>query len=367
MKVLALATYPIEAAATRFRLAQFVGPLAERGIELDVRPFLDASQFARLYGRSSRARTAAGLARSLLRRCRDVAAGPRYDAIIVQREAMLLGPPVVEYALGRLLRRPIVLDLDDATYLQYESPTHGRLASALKWFGKTDDLIRWARVVTCGNSSIADYVGRHGKPTVIIPTVVDTEQFRPRATPAASEPPMLGWVGSHSTFPYLESIFPALETLARDRPVRLKVVGSGREAVRLAGVEVECLEWHLGREVEDFQSIDIGLYPLPEQEWASGKSGFKSIQYMAVGIPFVVSPVGACAEIGEPDVTHLAASSTADWVQALNVLLSDPSLRRQMGDAGRRHSLAHYTVATQADRLAAVLRGLLTEKRPGPD
>ena len=356
MKVLALASYPIEAAATRYRLEQFVVPLAERGISLEVRPFLDSRQFASLYRREQLARKALGLARSAVRRFGDVARGRAADVVLVQREAMMFGPPLIEWLTSRVGKRPMVLDLDDATYVSYTSPTYGRLASRLKWFSKTDDLIRWARVVTCGNRSIAEYVTRQGGVARIIPTVVDTERFRPRPTGPERDPPVLGWIGTHSTFQYLETISPALQELARSFRFRLKVVGagSGRE-IEMPGVEVESLDWSMEREIEDFQSFDIGLYPIASDEWASGKSGFKAIQYMAVGIPYVASPVGACQEIGEPNVTHFLASTKDEWVKALGNLLADKDLRKRMGQAGRLHATEHYTVAMQADKLAGAL------------
>jgi len=356
MKVLALASYPIEMAATRYRLAQFIEPLAQRGISLAIRPFLDSSLSASLYKRSAWPRTALGLLRASVRRVADVWKASRSDVLLIQREAMILGPPVVEWLATKLGHCPMVLDLDDATYVPYLSPTYGRLGSALKWFSKTDDLIRWARVVTCGNRTIAEYVAAKGASTYIIPTVVDTEKFRPRVRAPEQDVPVVGWVGTHSTYPYLESIFPALQQLARDLRFRLKVVGAGRDEIKLPGVDVENLAWQLEREIEDFQSFDIGLYPIIEDEWAAGKSGFKSVQYMAVGIPFVVTPVGACAEIGEPHVTHLAARSIDEWCAALERLLSDAELRRKMGAAGRQHALQYYNVSAQADKLAAALR-----------
>ena len=358
MKVLALASYPIEMAATRYRLAQFVAPLAERGIELTIRPFLDAELSASLYKRSAWPRTTLGLLRSAVRRIADVSKASRADVLLVQREAMIFGPPVVEWLATRLGRCPMVLDLDDAIYVRYLSPTYGRLGSALKWFSKTDDLIRWARVVTCGNRTIAEYVSAKGARASIIPTVVDTEKFRPVTGRAdGDEVPVLGWIGTHSTYPYLASVFPALQRLARDFHFRLKVVGAGeQDEIKVPGVEVESLAWKLEREIADFQSFDIGLYPIVEDEWSAGKSGFKSVQYMAVGIPFVVTPVGACAEIGEPEVTHLAARSEDEWYAALARLLSDAQLRRKMGAAGRQHALQYYTVAAQADKLAEALR-----------
>ncbi|HYG82787.1 MAG TPA: glycosyltransferase family 4 protein [Pyrinomonadaceae bacterium] len=357
MKVLALASYPVEAAATRYRLTQFVEPLRERGIELDVRPFLNSRLFASLYRREQLPRTAAGLAASAFRRFADVARARAADVVLVQREAMMFGPPAIEWLTTRIAKRPMVLDLDDATYVSYTSPTYGRLASALKWFSKTDDLIRWAKVVTCGNRYIAGYVSGKGAEARIIPTVVDTERFRPAAArERGAGPPALGWIGTHSTFQYLKAIFPALQELARSHRFRLKVVGAGVREIDLPGVEVESLDWSLEREIADFQSFDVGLYPIVADEWSLGKSGFKAIQYMAVGIPFVVSPVGSCAEIGEEGRTHLAATSQGEWTAALRELLSDEGRRRLMGEAGRRHAVEHYTVPIQADKLAQALR-----------
>lgn len=357
MKVLALASYPVEAAATRYRLTQFVEPLKERGIELDVRPFLNSHLFASLYRREQLPRTAVGLAASAFRRFADVARARSADVVLVQREAMMFGPPLIEWLTTRLGKRPMVLDLDDATYVSYTSPTYGRLASTLKWFSKTDDLIRWAKVVTCGNRYIADYVSGKGTQARIIPTVVDTERFRPAPAREAREgPPVLGWIGTHSTFQYLKAIFPALQELARSHRFQLKVVGAGTHEIDLPGVEVESLDWSLEREIADFQSFDVGLYPIVADEWSLGKSGFKAIQYMAVGIPFVVSPVGSCAEIGEAGVTHLAATNQDEWTTALSELLAGEERRRAMGEAGRLHAVEHYTVPIQADKLAQALR-----------
>ncbi|MCA1629190.1 MAG: glycosyltransferase family 4 protein [Acidobacteria bacterium] len=361
MKVLGLASYPVEAAATRYRLAQYVAPLRERGIELEVRPFLDSRLFASLYRRDQLPRTAAGLLRAALARTLDVLAARRADVVLVQREAMMFGPPVVEYLSARLGGRPLVLDLDDATYVAYTSPTYGRLASALKWFSKTDDLIRWATVVTCGSRAIAEYVESKGGRAVLVPTVVDTDLFRPAERERVNEvTPVVGWVGTHSTFPYLESIFPVLEELARSHAFRLKIVGAGRERVSVAGVEVENLPWEMAREVEDFRSFDVGVYPILPSDWAAGKSGFKSVQYMSVGVPFVATPLGATTEIGEAGVTHFLAATHGEWRDALAKLLADAPLRRRMGDAGRAHALAHYTVPAQADKLALALRGAAT-------
>jgi glycosyltransferase involved in cell wall biosynthesis len=286
----------------------------------------------------------------------DLTAARDSDVVLVQREALLFGPPVCEYVLAKLLRKPMVLDLDDATYISYVSPTYGRLTNLLKCFRKTDDLIRWSQVVVCGNHAIASHANELGAATVVIPSVVNTNPFHPAEREQSNDYPVLGWIGSHSTFRYLESIFPALTRLRQTIPFRLLVVGSGRAEIMVPGVEVTCRAWQLEREVADFQEIDVGLYPIIDEAWSRGKSGFKAIQYMAVGIPYVVSPVGACAQIGEPGVTHWSATTLDEWHDALAALLRDRPLRARMGAAGREHALAHYTVSRQADKLALALR-----------
>ncbi len=359
MNVLGLSSYPVEAAATRYRLEQFVGPLADRGITLTVRPFLDSKAFEMLYQRHALPYTLLALVKSGLRRLKDVLLLSQTDVVLVQREAMLFGPPLIEWLAVRVFKCPMVLDLDDATYVSYTSPTYGRLGKALKWFSKTDDLIQWADIVTCGNHAIAEYAKSKGATTRIIPTVVDTDVFVPK--PHKSDGPVvLGWIGTHSTFPYLRAIFPVLQDLAKTHRFKMKIVGAGTDQTNIPGVEVENLEWNLKREVEDFQSFDIGLYPIDPslyaENWAAGKSGFKAIQYMAIGIPYIAAPVGAAAEIGEAGVTHFHATTNHEWFQTLELLLSDPALRQTLGAAGRRHVVERYSLSAQADKLARALR-----------
>ena len=356
MRVLGLATYPVEAAATRFRMTQFVEPLAKEGIELTIYPFIDSSLHGSLYKRSQWPRTAAGLALASVRRVGELWRARTADVVFVQREAMMFGPPLLEWLVINLHHCPMVLDLDDATYVAYKSPTYGRLGSALKWFRKTNDLIRWSRVVICGNREFAAYVTGKGRSAVVIPTVVDTTRFQPLTKTNANEVPVIGWIGTHSTFPYVKTIFPVLERLAREYRFRLRLVGTGEDGVTIPGVEVENLPWKLEREIPDFQSLDIGVYPIVEDEWSIGKSCFKAIQYMAVGVPFVVSPVGACQDIAEPNGTHFVARTEDEWYTHLSQLLNDAELRRQMGAAGRDYAVTHYSVEVNAPKLAEVLR-----------
>jgi glycosyltransferase involved in cell wall biosynthesis len=339
--VLALASYPIEAASSRFRIAQFIRPLAERGIDVAFSPFLDASLFAALYEPRKLLRRIPRAGLRVLTRLRD--AFRPADVVFVQREAMLFGPPVVEWLATR--RRPMILDLDDATWIAYRSPVYGRLATLLKWPGKTDRLIRRARVVTCGNPNIAEYVRARGAEAVVLPTVVDTAVFRPRTTPPPAVP-VVGWIGTHGTSPFLQRLLPLFDRL--EMPFELVVIGSG--------LPIDARPWQMDREADDFRSLDVGVYPLPDDAWSAAKSGFKAVQYMASGVPFVMSPVGVCAAMGIPGETHLNAVTDDEWLAALRRLLADTELRMRMGRAGRAFAERHYSLEAHADALAAVIR-----------
>ena len=369
IRVLALCSFPVEAAATRFRLDQFVEPLRDRGLDVTVRPFLTSDQFRTLYRGGGSASKIAAMAVSALRRVGDVIRAGDFDLVFVQREAMIFGPALVEWLLTSVRGLPMVLDLDDATYVRYVSPTYGRLGSWLKFFGKTDSLIKHSDVVICGNPFIAERVEELGTRSVIVPTVVDLDQFTPRhaKNDDANDHPTLGWIGTHSTFPFLESIFPVLEDLAEKHSFKLKIVGAGKAAVKVTGVAVENLDWDLDREPADFSGLDIGLYPITtsasaDVEWIKGKSGFKAVQYLSVGVPFVMSPVGVCADIGQPSVTHFNAVTNEDWYNSLNTLLSDKGLRARMGAAGRAFALANYRIEDQAELLATTFREVVERR-----
>lgn len=359
VEVLALGVYPAQAAATRFRLLQLVEPLRRKGINLRFSSMLDANAFETLYDRGKWRSTTLGLIRGAVRQLAQILRSRRTDIVLVQRQALIAGPPLAEWIAIRRHRCPLVLDLDDPTYLQMTSPTYGTRISLIRPAGKTDALIRRSSLVLCGSPAVAEHAKSLGAETVILPTVVDTEVFAPRSTLDELGAPVIGWVGSHSTYEHVEPLFPVLEALARRHSFSVRVVGSGRTTVPLPAGMVEVVPWTMGSDVANFQALDIGLYPLGNDRWSQGKSGLKAIQYMAVGVPFVCSPVGILAEIGQPGRTHLEATNLQEWEATLEQLLTNPRLRSQMGRAGRSYCLAHYTTAITAERLAGSLKEVL--------
>ena len=338
---------------------QFVEPLKKHGIEMNVRPFLDSAEHAKFYEGGSVLKRIRILSGPILNRLYDLKSALDCDVIYVQREAMLFGPAFFERLYRVIGRKPMILDLDDAVYIPYLSPKYGRLGSFLKFFGKTESLMKQAETVVCGGRFVAEYAEKLGAKATVIPTVVDTDKFRP--VEKNNNPLVIGWIGTASTFPFLESIFPVLQRLAKRYEFLLRIRGSGVDELRVEGLNIENMPWRLETELADFQSFDIGLYPLEVNdlapiEWVKGKSGFKAIQYMSLGLPFVMSPLGVCAEMGIPGETHFPAETESEWEEKLALLLEDAGLRAKMGASGRKFALAEYSIEKQAEKLAQVIK-----------
>jgi glycosyltransferase involved in cell wall biosynthesis len=328
MNILVLCSNSATEASMRFRVLQFIKPLLEAGHRCRVSSFFpDNSQG---WGR----RVAAGF----LTRIADVARARRVDRILVHREIMPLG--LNGYVRFMPSHIPLVYDFDDAVHLASQSGWRGWLARPRS----TDLLVTRADLVLAGNSSLAEYAGDFNDNVRVVPTVVDTDRFQPRQNAATAPVPVLGWVGSPSTARYLDMLVPALAAVRREIPFRLRIVGAGRD-FQVPGVETDNLSWRLEEEVEAFQAIDIGLYPLHDDPWARGKCGFKAIQYMACGIPFVVTPVGVVADIVRPGVDGLWADSTEQWISGLRTLLQSPELCARLAASGRQRVVDAYSVA----------------------
>jgi glycosyltransferase involved in cell wall biosynthesis len=363
LRVLFLTPYPIEAANTRYRAYQFLPYLKSRGIECEIAPFISGGLFRDLYQRGRLVHKTAGIAHSVFGRMFDVIRARRADVICVLREAMLIGPPVIEWLVNKVARCPIVFDFDDAIFVSYVSPTYGRSVSWLRCHWKSSRILSMSAHVIAGNEYLASHARRHNRRVTVLPTVVDTELFAradalarsrvdSRTGPAVS--PVIGWIGSHSTAEYLNLIAPALQRLARRRRFVFRVIGAGRD-IHIPGVEVENRPWNMETEIRDFQDLDVGVYPIRDDEWARGKCAFKAIQYMAAGAPCVSSPVGMTTEVIKNGVNGFLASSTEEWVSYLDLLLEDGSLRERLAREGRATIEEKYSLKSQAPRLADVL------------
>jgi glycosyltransferase involved in cell wall biosynthesis len=336
----------------RYRIEQWAPHLAREGIELTFLPFGDPGLLRVLHRPGGAPAKALGVLRGLGRRARDAARARAWDLVYVFRETALFGPAVAERVLSAR-GVPYVFDFDDAVWVRYVSPANARLAY-LRFPGKTATTCRLAAHVMAGNEYLREYAQRHNPHVSIVPTTIDTDRYRPSDHGAQGQQPVIGWTGSYSTGAYLGMLRDVLARLARRRSFKFVVVGATGFAAD--GVRVEHRPWRSATEVEDLADVDIGVMPLPDAEWERGKCGLKALQYMALGVPPVVSPVGVNTQIVTHGKNGLLAATDAEWEQGLERLLDDPALRLRLGQAARRTVEESYSAAVVAPRVAAIFR-----------
>ncbi len=362
VKVLALSPIPEEGAGCRFRVAQYIPYLKTAGFDVTISAFYSPAFFKVVYRRGHYLQKSAMFMARVMRRLRELLTVSQYDLVLLYREAVPIGPPIVE----RLIAAqgiPIVCDFDDAIFLPSVSDAN-KAISFLKDPGRVGTILKLSEAAVVGNSFLADYARRYNDAVTVIPTAVDTARFKPRDGDRDPDRELIvGWIGSPTTFGYLRSLAGVLREVSTTHRFTLMVSGAGAP-VDFPGVRVREVPWSMRDEVTLFNSCDVGVYPLPDDDWSRGKCGFKAIQCMACGVPVVAAAVGVNREIIEDGVNSFLASTPDEWVAKLRRLLSDAELRARMAAAGRITIEQRYSLAVTAPQLAAVLSTAAGQRRP---
>lgn len=275
------------------------------------------------------------------------------NLLLIHRELLPLGPPWLERMAWR--RGAVIIhDFDDAIYI----PDTFRGKSWIKPFKcawKTAEIARLSRQVTVGNQHLAEFVRPFNRCTTIIPTTIELDEYNPRQeTLLPKKNLVIGWSGSWSTQRHLQILLPILEKLAQRRKFKLLVIGV--KNLSCGNLNHEILPWHPARETEDLRRMDIGIMPLPDDRWSMGKCGLKLLQYMALGIPSVASPVGVNRDIIEHGQNGFLASSDSEWIHYLELLLGNLEIRKKFSVEGRKTVEKNYHAQLGADALDKVFR-----------
>jgi len=357
MRVLALVPYPYDQApGQRYRIEQWAPLLKELGVSVTFEPFRCKELHALLCKPSNSWRKAHLTSKAIIRRLKLLKNIGDFDLIYIYTEAALIGPALIEKLIS-WRGVPVVFDFDDAIFLRYTyiSPVNGYLR-LLKFPGKTGTICGLASHVIAGNAYLANYANRFNKNVTIVPSTVDINTYTVENSKSASEPPVIGWTGSYSTIQYLDNLRVPLQQLATRERFKLRVIGV--PDYRIDGVEVEAMPWNSATEVADLRGIDIGIMPLKDDEWTRGKCGMKALQYMALGIPTVCSPVGVNPRIIRDHENGLLADTDEQWKERLMELFHSPELRRLLGKAGRATIESGYSISIHAPTIYEIFKSV---------
>jgi glycosyltransferase involved in cell wall biosynthesis len=359
-RLLFLTPSPTQSASERYRVFQFLPSLERAGYACTVLPF--ATQ--RLHRAIQEERLVPKVLLTpvcYLRRMLHLFAVSRYDVVVVHRGIFPFPWP----ALERMVipnHTKVIFDFDDAIHIGHQSigTTRYPWIYKFKYGPSVNEMLRHSAHIVAGNRILADHALKFNPRVSIVPTVVDLDQYTRRPpSRKATEMLTIGWVGSRSTSPYLLAIEPALRRLSEAHPGRIRFRLYGHPERKLNLPNFESLPFSLPSEIEDLQTIDIGIMPMPDNEWTRGKCAFKAIQYMAAGIPTVVSPVGMATDLVQHSVNGFCARTPEEWFEALDRLVSDVQIRRRFSEEGRKTIESHYSLQRWGPELVKLIDSVL--------
>lgn len=343
-RILFIMPYPVgRAPSQRFRFEQYLTALTAVGHQYRLAPFLSAATWSIIYKPGHVVAKTRGILGGFARRTILLWQVPAYDFVFIHREAAPLGPPVFEWIISRVLGKKIIYDFDDAIWLTNTSEAN-KLAAGLKWHHKVADICRWAYKNSCGNAYLAAYARQFNPRSLVNPTTIDTEHLHNKVRDqTANGRLVIGWTGTHSTLKYLDQIVPVLAKLeAEGLDFEFRVISN--QPPELALRSLVFLPWRKDTEIADLLGFHVGLMPLEDDQWAQGKCAFKALQYMALGIPALVSPVGMNSEVVQDGYNGYICATATDWEVRLRQLLAGFQLRQQLGRNARATVEARYSV-----------------------
>lgn len=352
MKILFWVPYPKEGASNRYRVEQFLPTLENAGIEYDLHPFWNSAAFRILYKDGRYLRKFYFFVIGTFFRLVDILNIFNYDFVFIHREAFPIGCVFLEGILSKL-KKPFIFDFDDAIFISSSSIPNSFIEK-LKNPQKINKIIKLCECVIAGNGYLADFALRYNSNVSIIPTSIDTDKYYPMHS-RRDDRVTIGWIGSITTLHFLKLLNNVFLGLSRRFPqLKLMIIGGNFSLDGFS--DITCIPWSMENEISEMKSFDIGIMPMPDNEWTRGKCGFKAILYMSMAIPCVCSAVGVNKEIIISGENGFLAETEDEWMSKLSLLIEDCQLRKRIGLAGRAIVEERYSVKVNAPKFLEIIQ-----------
>jgi glycosyltransferase involved in cell wall biosynthesis len=346
-KILFLTVHrPKRSPSQRFRFEQYIPYLKQNGYECIHYYLLEEKDDKIFYSKGKIVQKIGMVFRSALKLFKLLGKKNTYDFIFIQRECFMLGTSYFEKQLSASKAR-LIYDFDDSIWLLDVSEAN----KALAWLKRPEKVMRimsYADIVVAGNSYLANFAGQFNKNVRIIPTTVDLNQYT-RVQKDRTDKICIGWSGSVTTIKHFELAVPVLLKLKQKYGEQLLIKLISNTYYYNEALGLEGILWTAETEIRELSQFDIGIMPLPDDKWAKGKCGLKGLQYMALEIPTIMSPVGVNTEIIRDGENGYLASTEEEWIAKLSLLIESEELREKIGKAGRVTVEQNYSVDAQKE------------------
>jgi glycosyltransferase involved in cell wall biosynthesis len=277
---------------------------------------------------------------------------PDYDTVVLQKKLLSL----VDFTLLRKRAKRLIYDFDDAVFIRDDQARDPVSRTRLTRFVRT---VKNVDLVIAGTSILAGEALRYTERVTTLPSAVETTGVPVKKWDTDAPPRVIGWVGGGGNLHHLAGIGEALQKLATEYPIELRIV-SNRE-LSLEGVRVVNIPWTLAGQAAEIAGFDIGVMPLPKNRWTEGKCSYKALQYMAAGVPVVATDWGYNRQVIDDYRTGLLAKDNDQFHTRIKELIDSPELAKRVGNAGRELIERVYSVEVVGARLSAIIRLLMAQ------
>ena len=345
-KILFVAAHrPNRSPSQRYRFEQYFDFLNKNGYEYELSYIIDEHDDDVFYSKGHLFKKLLIVVKSIIKRLKDVKRANNFDIVFVQREAFMTGITFFEKQFSKSKAR-LVFDFDDSIWLMDTSKANKKW-EWMKSEQKTSRIISHSHLVFAGNQYLGDYAKRFNRNVKVVPTTIDTE-FHKRDQFYVNNPKIcIGWSGSVTTIKHFENAIPVLKKIKTKYgdTVCFKIMGDA--TYENEELEIKGIAWSSETEAAVISTFDIGIMPLPNDQWVKGKCGLKGLSYMSLEVPTIMSNIGVNPEIIEDGVNGFLADSEEEWINKISLLIESFELRKKLGENARKTVLERYSTESQ--------------------
>ncbi len=259
----------------------------------------------------------------------------------------------------RALNKPYFVDIDD-----FPSRNHNEIT-----LSNFQTLCIQSNGVFAGSETLKNWISSFQSKVYLIPSGIKESLYILEVKSDNKQKTCLGWIGNgaHYQADLIEILLPIAAHFSGNPNIEFRFIGVDetslfaekmRDISPLNSVFIQPADWSDTTSiVKEINKIDIGLYPLIENDFNKYKCGFKALEYFALKLPVVSSNVAMNREIIDNGINGYIVNNTHEWIEKLTLLIDQKNTRMQFGLEGFNMISETYNTSKIAKDLMIIFNG----------
>ncbi len=257
---------------------------------------------------------------------------------VIHIELLPYIPYLGEFIL-KIRKIPYIVDIDDAVYLRFHNKNF--ILNYLLNI-KFNYMIKNASSIFAGNKFHFNNFKILNKNIHYFPSVIDFNKYEKFINNTKHKNFTIVWIGTPSTSIYLLDIVDELNFLIDKHGIDLKLIGADKNL--LSNLKGKFIDWSEKNELSELSKCHVGIMPLRNTKWERGKCAYKILQYMALKLAVVASPIGVNKEIIVEGKNGFLANNQKDWSLKIIELKKNEKLFNKVSSEGHLTSKNNFNI-----------------------